>query len=165
VELGAFETLAEFAIAQAGFTSVVVVLRKGADFHPADRFRVFNALVPSIVAGFLSLVPIGLGMFGIREPRVWSIADLLFAIVVASLSWQVRSQIRRLPPDSRAIVSGRVALLNFSVLSVLAVACVLNGTTALFGPTHGGFYFSAIAGLLLVGALAFIRLVFIRPSG
>jgi hypothetical protein len=161
---GAFETLAQFAIAQAGFASVVVVLRRKEDqFHPADGFRVFNALVPSIVAGFLALFPIGLHLIGVDEGRTWLAASLLFASVTVFLCLQILLRMKRLPPEARVIISNRVAIANSVTLGLAIVACLVNSTTTLLGPPHGGFYFFGVLALLVMGAVAFVRLVFIRP--
>ena len=66
IDTGAFQSLAEFGIALAGFTSVVVVFsRRDGEFHPADRFRILTALVPSLGAAFLALVPVGLDLMGL----------------------------------------------------------------------------------------------------
>lgn len=161
---GSFETLAQFAIAQAGFASVVVVLRRGRDqFHPADGFRVFNALVPSILAGFLALVPLGLAELGVPEARIWTWVSILFAVVVGSLSIQIFRGLQRLPPGARAIISSLIVRAHFTILGLTVAVCLANGTTSLLGPVQGGFYFFGILALLWVGAVAFVRLVFIRP--
>jgi hypothetical protein len=165
VDLSSFATLAEFAIAQAGFASVVVVLRRGRDqLHPADAFRVSNALVPSILAGFLALLPIGLDEIGVSERNIWVSVSLVFVAVVAFLAIHIARRMRQLPPDAREIISGRVAGLHFFNLGVVIVACFSNATTGLLGPPQGGFYFFGILVLLSVGAVAFVRLVFIRPA-
>jgi hypothetical protein len=159
------QTIAEVSVALAGFGTVVVVLRRAGDqFHPADAFRVFNALVPSIAAGFLALVPLGLDLIGVQEARIWRTVSFLFAAVVAALSLSLSRRMRGLPRDSRSVIPSRVAATNFIALCLAAGACLINGTTALLGPPQGGFYFFGILVLLGIGAVAFVRLVFIRPA-
>ena len=165
IDSSAFEMLAEFAIAQAGFASVVVVLGRGVDpFHPADGFRVFNALVPSVLAGFLALVPIGLDLVGVPAAGIWRLASFLFAFLVLSFSINAVRRMRRLPPDAREIISSRIAALHFSTMGIAVLACVVNSTTSWLGPPQGGFYFFGLISLLLVSAFAFVRLVFVRPA-
>lgn len=164
IDLGAFETLAQFAIAQAGFASVVVVLRRGQEqFHPADGFRIANALVPSILAGFLALLPIGLAEVGLSAGTIWTSVSLVYVVTISLLAIQITARLRRLPDEARGIVSTRLFAFNFGMVMLAIVACLLNATTPLLGPPQGGFYFLGSVVLLAIGAAAFVRLVFIRP--
>lgn len=164
IDTSAFETLAEFAIAQAGFASVVIVLgRHGSELHPADRFRIFNALVPSIVAGFLALAPVGLAIIGMSEDTVWQTALIVYAIAASGIAFAINRNMRRLSEEAIAVISNRYAAGNFLVTITLIAASLVNATTGLLGPPNAGLYFFGIATLLAVGASAFIRVVFIRP--
>ncbi len=165
VELSAFETLAEFAIAQAGFATVVVVLSQGGDdLHPADRFRVLNAIVPPAMAGMLALVLIGLDLFGVSEARLWPALSMLYAACATGLVLYTSTRMRRLPDDARAILSIWIALSNTLVLGGAVLGCLVNAWTPWLGPAHGGFYFFGLVGLLWTGLVAFVRLVFVRPT-
>lgn len=164
-DLSAFESLAEFAIALAGFGSVVVVLRRGEDrMHPADRYRVLVALVPSLVAGFLALLPVGLDLTGLPRETTWLVVGCLYAVVVSALGAMIVRRALRLPLEARAVLSGRLVLINSVGVGVSIVAVLLNAATPLLGPSRGGFYFFGVLFLLVVSANAFVRMVFIRPE-
>lgn len=164
-DLSAFETLAQFSVAQAGFASVVVVLRRREEqFHPADAFRVYNALVPSILAGYLSLLPVGLDLVGVSHARIWLVVSVLFAALAILLLASVLLRLRGIADEARELISTQVVAFN-SVLLVIAVStCLLNSTTNLLGPPHGGFCFFGALCFLAMGAIAFLRLVFVRPE-
>jgi len=163
-ESGAFQSLAELAIALAGFTSVVVVFgRRGGDFHPADRFRILSALVPSLSAALLALVPVGLDLAGLSASTVWRASSLMLIAVVGVDGLQTEVRRSRLPPESRAILSPRLRNL-FRLLRCLAVLSgLLNATGVLFAP-QAGVYFLAVLLPLVVGATIFVRTVFVRPA-
>lgn len=142
-----------------------MVLRRGGEqFHPADRFRVFNALVPSILVGFLALVPIGLAVLGVEEQQLWRGVSVLFVLVAVALSITIRRRMRALPAEARQIISGPVAATNFVAVSLSTAACLVHGTTGLLGPPQGGPYFFGLVVFLGIGAMAFVRLVFVRPD-
>ena len=164
-ESEAFQTLAEFGIALAGFTSIVVVFgRGGGEFHPADRFRVFSALVPSLGAAFLALVPVGLDLTGLPPLAVWRVSSVVLVAAVGSYFAFSDFHLRRLAPQVRAVISSRLGMF-FRVLWLSSIiAGVLNGTGALFSP-QAGVYFFAVLSPLVVGAIVFVRMVFIRPAG
>lgn len=158
-----FQTLAEFGVAIAGFTSIVVVFgRRGGAFHPADRYRVFTALVPSLAGAFLALVPVGLGMLTLSPEAVWRISSLVVVLVVGSYSVVAARGLARLPAEARALFADViVAVFRCSWIGSLALA-FLNATGLVFAPQPGVYFFVVLVPILL-GAISFARIVFIRP--
>ena len=163
-ESGPFQSLAEFAIALAGFTSIVVIFgRRGGEFHPVDRFRILSALVPSLYCAFLALVPVGLDLAGFSASSVWRASSLALVAVVGLESILTEVRRSRLPPESLTVLSSRLKN-GFRLLRLLAILSgVLNGTGVLFAP-QAGVYFLAVVCPLVIGAMSFVRTVFVRPA-
>jgi hypothetical protein len=159
-ESGAFQSLAEFGIALAGFTSIVIVFgRRDGDFHPADRFRVFTALVLSLGAAFLALFPVGLDLVGLSAPMVWRVSSV---VLVAYIGWySVIAEIR--PAETRVVLSSHLRNVFRTLRAAAILASILNATGFFFSP-QAGVYFFAVLCPLAIGAIVFVRVVFIRPA-
>jgi len=163
VDTGAFQSLAEFGIALAGFTSIVVVFtRRDGEFHPADRFRIVVALVASLSAALLALVPVGLDLTGLPPSAVWRASSLVLVVVIASDAVQTMIRLRRASPEVRAVLSSRVSNVIRALRLLALVAGLLNATGIIFAP-QPGVYFFAVLCPLLIGGIAFVRMVFVRP--
>jgi hypothetical protein len=164
LDTDAYQTLAEFGIALAGFVGVVVVFRRReGHLHPADEFRIFLALVPSLAAAFLALLPVGLDMLSLEPATTLILSGAMYATVVLFLLVIVATKMGRLPSDARAVVSRPLTLVFFSLLGVSAGANLLSALS-LFGGPNGGVYFLGIMAILVVSATVFARIVFIRPA-
>lgn len=159
-ESGAFQSLAEFGIALAGFTSIVIVFgRRDGDFHPADRFRVFTALVLSLGAAFLALFPVGLDLVGLSAPMVWRVSSV---VLVAYIGWySVIAEIR--PAEARVVLSSHLRNVFRTLRAAAILASILNATGVFF-PPQAGVYFFAVLCPLAIGGIVFVRVVFIRPA-
>jgi len=159
-ESDAFQSLAEFGIALAGFTSIVIVFgQRDGEFHPADRFRVFTALVLSLGAAFLALVPVGLDLVGVPSAAVWRASSL---VLVVYLGWySVIAEIR--PAAARIVLSSRLRNLFRTLRLAAIVSSILNASGVFFSP-QAGVYFFAVLCPLAIGAIVFVRVVFIRPA-
>jgi len=164
LDTGAYQTLAEFAIALSGFVGLVVAFRRREGrFHPADDFRIFIALIPGLVGAFLALLPVGLDMLVIEPATTLIVCSLIYAAVVLLVVVVIAIRNRRLPPDARAVLSRPLtsffyALFGFSVLANLANAM------SFFGEPRSGVYFLGIVAILVNSATVFARIVFIRPA-
>jgi hypothetical protein len=164
IDSGAFQSLAEFGIALAGFTSVIVVFsRRDGEFHPADRFRIRVALVTSLGAAFLALVPVGLELTGLSPSAVWRVSSLLLVAAVAWDSIHTYFRLHRLSSEARAVLSSHLS----SFLRALRLFALLGGllnATGLFFEPQPGVYFFAVVCALLYGGIVFVRMVFVRPA-
>jgi hypothetical protein len=164
LDTAAFQSLAEFAIALAGFVGVVIVFRRGEDrLHPADDIRVFIALLSSLAGAFLALLPVSLNLFALAPATSFIFSSAMYAAVVLSLLLLVATRIGRLAPDSRAVLSRPLTLFFYTLLGSSVAANLLN-VVSFFGEPSGGVYFIGIVALLANCATVFARIVFIRPS-
>ncbi len=162
--MSAFQTLAEFAIALAGFVGVVVVFRRREDrLHPADDVRVFIALLPSLAGAFLALVPVGLELFGLGLTTVSMVSSLVYAVVVSVLLLAISTRIGRVPPDARSVLSRPLTFFFYALLGSSVAANLLSAMSVL-GEPGSGVYFMGILALLMTCATVFARMVFIRPA-
>ena len=164
LDSAAYQTLAEFAIALAGFVGVVVVFRRGEGrLHPADDFRIFIALVPSLAAAFLALLPVGLDLLVLKPATTLIFSSIMYAALVVLLLLVVVVRIGRLPPDARAVLSRPLTLFFYALLGLSAATNLLNAMS-LFGEPRSGVYFLGIVAILINSATVFARMVFIRPA-
>ena len=110
----AFLTLAEFSIALAGFTSVVVVFaNRGGEFSSIDRFRVQGALWSSLGPAVLAFAPIAFDLFGLSETGIWRASSALFcAYLIALLGLQTR-RVASLTAADRAILGNGFTVRKF----------------------------------------------------
>jgi hypothetical protein len=163
VETDALQVLAEFGIALGGFTSIVVVFgRRGGEFHPVDRFRVFAALILSLGGAFLALVPVGFELLGYSSEVIWRASSVILVLALALFILNILRSLRRLPPEASAVLSRPFFIVNLSILVSSLLASTFNAT-GLFFAARAGVYFFAVLGPLIVGAIAFVRMVFVRP--
>ena len=138
IDTGAYQSLAEFAIALAGFVGVVVVFRRREGrLHPADDFRIFIALVPSLAGAFLALLPVGLDLLLLEPVTTLIVSGIMYAAVVAPLLLVVAVRAGRLPADARAVLSRPLTLFFYTLLGSSAAANLLNATSLLGEPRSG----------------------------
>lgn len=158
-------SLAEFAVALAGFMGVVMVFRRSdAEFHPADTHRIQVGLAATLGPAFLALLPAGLSLAGLDGPLLWRICSAIGALfVVGYLAFEARGR-RRLPAAVRALFSPTVVRILHLLLG-LAFALLVVNLWGLWLEPRPGLYFLALVLPVAFGALAFVRIVFIRPRG
>jgi hypothetical protein len=164
-EIDALQTLAQFGIALAGFTSIVVVFRRGErEFHPADRFRVFAALAPSLMGAFLALFPVGVYLMGVTDATLWRVSSAILA--ASGIGFLVSNMIaaRRIPAEAKNVLSRGLWPL-FRSLQVIPVLVGIANGFGFFLPPQGGLYFLGVLSLLVFGAIVFVRVIFVRPAG
>ena len=155
-------TIAEFGVALAGFTSIIVVFSRRGDLVDVDRFRVRNALLGSLGAAFFALVPSTLLLLGLSGVSVWQIASatmVLYLLVLAGYSMRMTL---RLDEASRALL-GRVPPFMIGAMVLMVVLQALNVLGVAFEP-QSGIYVLGLLGLLMTGAFGFLRTLFVRPS-
>ena len=159
-----FLTAAEFAIAIAGFTSVVVVfVQRGSEWTPVDSIRVRGALWGSLGAAFFALVPSGLDLLGLSGQILWRVSSGLFAAYVAIPRVGSRDTLRSGDEETRQTLeaSGRfvLVLLGFGTLLVHVANAIGLG----FEP-QAGVYFLGLFLYLVMAATMFVRIIFLRPG-
>ncbi len=156
-------TLAEFAIALAGFMGVVMVFRRGdASLHPADSHRIQVGLTITLGPAFLALLPAGLSLAGLTGAGLWRLCSAIGVLfIVGYLVFEARSR-KRLPPAAGALLSLTVVRIANTLLG-LAIGMQLINLSGIWLDPRAGFYFLGLVLPLAVGALIFVRTVFIRP--
>jgi hypothetical protein len=164
LDTGAYQTLAEFAIALAGFVGLVVVFRRREGrLHPADDFRIFIALVPCLAGAFLALLPVGLDLLVLKPATTLILSSIMYAAFVSLFLVMVAIRIGSLPPDARAVLSRPLTLFFYALIGS-SVAANLANALSLFGAPYSGVYFFGIMAILVNSATVFARIVFVRPA-
>jgi hypothetical protein len=128
----ALATIAEIAIAIAGFAGIAAVLgrRSQGDWTPEDAFRLQGLLYSSFSAVIFSFVPIVLLLTRLAPSVVWSLSSgaaltwLIFIVATRSKEVRRRSETRVIPIERSAWIA--ISLPSLAML-------ILHGTNvALF---------------------------------
>lgn len=158
-----FHTLAEVAVAIAGFSSLIIVLRGGsADWRKQDYVGLGYVLGWSVGAIFLSLLPVVLGEFGLELANASGVGLIALPIYMFSLGALLGYIRRRLEPEEQELArtpfwrsamgpGGVGVAMTISAFSIAAI-CVLAALNLLPGATHA-WYAAAIV-LLMAHAVA-----------
>ena len=162
--MDAFHTLAEVAVAMAGFSSLVIVFRgRSSEWKGQDYVSLAFAMCWSIGSVFFALFPVVSAQFGVELARSSQIG--LFSLAAYML---IIGVVLTLARRKIALAGGGVAGLSF-VLSAFFGVIVLGALAAaaglLPGPTHG--WFATAITLLMVHATAELGLLVVnvvRPS-
>ena len=168
-----FHTLAEVAVAIAGFSSLIIVLRGGSgDWRKQDYVGLGYVLGWSVGAIFLSLLPVVLGEFDLglaNASGVGLIALPSYMFGVGALLGYIR---RRLDSEERessgtpfwrsAMGPGGVGVaMTMSAFSIASI-CVLAALNLLPGASHA-WYAVAIV-LLMAHAVAEMGIFVLRST-
>jgi hypothetical protein len=163
IETGPFEALAEFGVALAGFTGVIVVFGRQGALLPVDRFRVLNALVFSLGGAFLALLPLGLDLTELAPDRLWQLSSAVLSLMVGTQIGVTTRNVRHLSSEDREVFRPLVAYSLFGLFVISLLIGALNSTGLLFQP-QASAHFGAVLCLLVASAVIFVRIVFIRPA-
>ena len=160
-----FLTLTEFAVALAGFTSIVVVfVHKDHAWDIFDKFRIVNALWSSLGAAFLASIPHVLQYLDLSEDRIWSIEAVLIGSYIVFIL--VAVAIRRktmLTPEHEKKVPQKIVNGIFVIGACFVVLLALCVVGSLAISLKGLCYFGLIY-LLGIAVFAFSRIIFYRPE-
>ena len=161
--LESFTTIAEIGIALAGFSGLVVVLRKttGA-LNAIEKYRMSVLLATAFGAMFLALLPGALQHLGLADDILWrtSSAFLTAFSFVFVLGWVLSS--RRFFHVAREIFSvPAFSLMTVGHLTNLVLQ--LSVTLGLWGDGKPGVYFLGLVWLLAHASQQFVRMLFIQP--
>ena len=157
-------SVAEFAIALAGFSGIVVALGKQPGrWAPADRYRLLNVLTFAFSAGFMAYLPMGLAHAGLSGSPLWRASSgffLCFEVVGAAV--MIR-RTRSLPNDVGAVLHPVVRQISYATSAIAILALLLNTLGLGFRPQFSA-YFLGLVILLLNGSIQFTRILFARPD-
>ena len=152
-------TIAEIAVALAGFTGVVAVLgsRRDHDWSPEERLQLRTLVETSLTALFLSFAPSVLGQVMASEAAVWRIANLLLgATHLAFISrFFVRTQVAK-------PTGGQLALLATGFSAIVAHFLAAAGLL----PWYVAIFILGLLQQIFVAAFNFVLLLFpVRARG
>lgn len=152
-------TLAEVAVAFAGFASLVSILgqRSSVDHALVLGARMRAMLLSSLLVTAFALLPAVIAWYGPTPRSTWFISSLLFlVVVVAYLTWfttALRSLSRKVAPNwfQRYVIIPVLSVLFLGLVSALLINTVVQGPA---------LYVTALALLLCQGGFAFCLIVF-----
>jgi len=159
------QTIAEISIGLAGFSGLVVALRKGSG--PLDdiqkyRLRILFSL--SFGAMFLSLLPDTLVSFGVPDERLWFASSAaIFAYSFLFIAWWIMSS-RRVAPIAPEIFNWRA----FSTMATGHTIVLLLQLAVMLGFLENrapGVIALGLIWYLIHAAQQFVRMLFIQPRG
>ncbi len=159
------QTIAEISIGLAGFSGLVVALRK--DSRPLDdvqkyRLRILFSL--SFGAMFLSLLPDTLMSFSVPDERIWfDSSAAIFAYSFLFITWWIRSsrQIARIVPEIFNWRAFSTMATGHTIILLLQLAVMLG----LLENRAPGVITLGLIWYLIHAAQQFVRMLFIQPGG
>ena len=157
------QTIAEISIAFAGFSGLIVALRKNTGpLTDVEKYRLQILLAMAFGAMFLSFLPELLQNFEIEAQKVWRYASSALALysVVFLFWWFFASRrIMRVVPEifnwfafSRMAV-GHVAIISLQVAVIFSLLAEKDATV----------YVMALIWYLMHAAQQFARMLFVQP--
>ena len=113
-------TTAELAVALAGFSALIVVLRQN-DSRGIPAGLVSTLIERSLVATLLSLLPLLLSGLGVPAPQLWFVASGLLGTFIVSIAWRGATLRSRVPEAAEQISGPAFALMYVLGLVVMVL--------------------------------------------
>jgi hypothetical protein len=157
------QTIAEISIGLAGFSGLVVALRKGSgSLDEIQKYRLRILFSLSFGAMFLSLLPDTLVNFGVPDERVWFDSSAgIFGYSLLFIAWWIVSSRRmaRIAPEIFNWMAFSTMATGHTIVLLLQLAIVL------------GFLENRAPGVIALGliwylihaAQQFVRMLFVQP--
>lgn len=156
-------TIAEIAVALAGFSGLVLVLGQRRDrLTELERYRLILLLTPSLVALFMALAPLALLETGIGSMLLWRAASGVQGFICVGL-------VAGFSPWTRRIMRESPEVFHSPQLALVAGGYLLNAAlqglhaAGLFGSQNPGIYLIGLVFLLMHAAHQFVRILLVRP--
>ena len=151
-------TIAELAVAFAGFSSIVVVFqhRDPAQWSPAISMRLRAMIEGSLGALYAALLPFALEGLGMQGVVLWRAASAGAFLALAIQGAVLFRRARALLPQGelkRGFTFGTAAV------NLLVMALLLANSAGALGPPGYGPYVVAVIWGLVVASLVFLRLM------
>jgi hypothetical protein len=156
-------TIAEIAVAFAGFSGIAVVLRRSATGHlpPHARRTLWYLVIDCLAVLFLAFLPAVLRQYGWEERALWAISNALLGathlvLLLPAAVWFARSfdQVRA---EWQPVVSPlQSSLIGWSALIGFVQLLAALGVGVAAGP---GLYTVSLLALLFFAAVDFVFLV------
>jgi hypothetical protein len=155
----ALSASAQVAVTLAGFAGVVVAFRSGSvhEWSKVDKFRLRILLINSAIPLALSLIAMLLSSTTLDQERIWQVCSILAFMTVVMVGQQITRGLRSLSGEEFQRGGGsRAVFYSSSIVGIAVTVLQLYNAIALksFWP-----FFAAIATLLILAMLQFVRLV------
>jgi hypothetical protein len=157
------QTIAEVGIGLAGFSGLVVALRK--DSGPLDdvrKFRLRLLLLLAFGAIFLSFLPELLSNMAVPAERIWFDASAALFVYSIILMWWWFSRSRVLAKQVPEIFNW-YAFTTMSVGHVIVLVSQLGVMLGVFEARASGLFTLGLIWYLIHAAQQFMRMLFIQP--
>jgi hypothetical protein len=152
-------TIAEIAVAFAGFSGIAAALRTRGEWHPFDLYRTSLMLLNTFAVVVLSLLPVSLHYFGVSGAALWRVSSsvmFLYPVLGSPLTIRFRptgfpasAPERRLQPlfwgiilinilvqGANALTLGRFSLYFLGLFLGILLACIQFGAIVVFRPAE-----------------------------
>jgi hypothetical protein len=155
----ALSTSAQVAVTLAGFAGVVVAFRSGSvhEWSKVDKFRLRILLTNSGIPFGLSILGMVLCSTALDQEKLWQICSVLAFVTVVVIGQQMRRDLRQLSREEfRSGGGSPIVFYSGSAVGIAVTLLQLYNAITLktFWP-----FLAAIATLLLLAMLQFVRLV------
>ena len=157
------QTIAEISIGLAGFSGLIVALRKTpGPLTEVQKFRLPILFTITFGAMFLSLLPDMLQSFKLPEGRIWPVASAtMFVYSIAFITWLITGarQIAKVAPEIFNWVIFYSITGGHCIVLILQVAVM----TGLIQNRAPGAFVLGLTWYLVHAAYQFVRMLFILP--
>jgi hypothetical protein len=161
---GFLQTIAQIGVAIAGFSGLIVTLRKDAGpLTSVQKYRLQILLSMAFGAMFLSLLPDLLLSFGIPADRMWKVCSSLLALYsIVFLGWLIPATLRinEIDPD----IFNWAAFSRMATGHVIVVLVQLAFLFSIFNMPATAAFATGLIWYLLHSAQQFTRMLFIRAK-
>jgi hypothetical protein len=149
-------TIAEIAVALAGFSAVIGVLgsRPGRSELRVDALRLQVMLESGLMVAAYSLLPLLVAHFDLDTHAIWRISGALFLVSAIPLELHAMRRTKRMKDMRLAGIN--VNSINW-FLSLGADCLMLAVALGAFGSRAGAVYLLAIFSLLVMAGILFIQ--------
>src|ERR1700730_17743698 len=155
----ALSTSAQIAVTLAGFAGVVVAFRSGSvhEWSNVDKFRLRILLINSSIPLGLSIFAMLLSTTALEQERIWQVCSVLAFVLTVVVGQFMTHSLRSLfREEFRRGGGSHVVFYSSGVIAIAVTLLQIYNAVALktFWP-----FFAAIATLLILAMLQFVRLV------
>jgi len=164
VEEDVFLSIAELALAVAGFSGVITAfMKRPGKLSSVEAYRIGVLLGITFGAVFLALLPVVLEQFGLAAPRLWATASTVMAVcstVALSVFLYSSRLIHRLAPE----------IFNRYMMGAMAAGHVVNIALQILNAMwasedhSAGIYTVGLCWYLIHAAVQFSRMLFVQPA-
>jgi hypothetical protein len=161
----AFQTVAEVAIALAGFSGLLVAFRKSAGpLSNVQKYRMRILFSLSFGALFLSLLPAIILNLDVSEDKLWVYSSLAMSIYSSYfLAWWLYSSRRTVKKYPE--IFDRWVFLTMTAGHILILVLQLFVVFKLIDSGHAGIFLIGLTWYLINASQQFVRMLFIQPQG